>query len=49
MTGEYRKTNEIAKAEIERDERGERLGINSKEYKAREREIMNHTSERKGI
>ena len=47
MTGEYGKTQEIAKAERERDELGERLGIHSEEYKAKDRKAMNFTSERK--
>ena len=38
---------EIAKAEGERDELRERLGIHSEEYKAKNQEVKNLTSERK--
>ena len=47
MTGEYWKTQIIAKAERERDELRERMGIQSEEYKAKNRDIKNHSSERK--
>ena len=49
MTGEYWKMQEIAKAEIERDELRERLGIHSEEYKAKDREVKNLTMERKAV
>ena len=39
MTGEYWKTNEIAKAEMEGNELRERQEIHSDEYKAKDREV----------
>ena len=47
MTGKYWTTQEIAKADRERDELRERLGIHSEEYKAKYREVKNLTSERR--
>ena len=47
MTGEYGKTQDTAKAERERDELRERLEIHSEEYKAKDRQVKNFTSERK--
>ena len=47
MTGEYWKTQEIAKAERERDKLWERLGIHSEEYIDKDREVKNLSSERK--
>ena len=47
MTGEYMKTQKIAKADRERDELRESLGIHSEENKANDREVTNLTSERK--
>ena len=47
MTGEYWKMQEIATAERERDESRERLGNHSEEYRAKDREVKNLTSERK--
>ena len=41
MTGEYWKTCKIAKAEREQAELRERLGIHSKEYRAKDREVWN--------
>ena len=47
MTGDYWKTQEIAKAERERGELRERLGIHSEEYKSKDREVKNFPSERR--
>ena len=49
MTGEYWKTQEIATAERERDEFRERLENHSEENKAKDREVMNLTSERNAV
>ena len=45
MTGEYWKMQNIAKAERGKDEVSERLGIHSEEYKAKNCEIKELTSE----
>ena len=47
MTGEYYLTQEITKAERERDELGERVGIQSEEHTDKDREARNFTSDRK--
>ena len=47
MTGEYWKTQEIMKAERERDEHRERLGFHSEEYKAKDHEVKNLIGGRK--
>ena len=47
MTGEYGRTQEIAKAERERDELRERVRIHSEEYKTKDREVKNLTREQK--
>ena len=46
MTGEYWKMREIAKAERERYELSERLGIHSEECKSKDEEVNSLTSER---
>ena len=47
MSGECWKRQDLTKAERERDELRERLGIHSEECKAKDREVKNLTSERK--
>ena len=47
MTGEYWKTQEIAKAGMEQDKLRRRLEIHCEEYKAIAREVKNLTSEQK--
>ena len=45
MTGEYWMMQEIATAERERDELRESLAIHSEEYKPKDREVKDFTSE----